>query len=430
MNKQKTSPSFLKKQHVFACGYALLMLTFFSQCKSEKKNSADVIVKNTITLEVENFDTANAITESLTVNDSTYLKLKSAGWLEYTMDVQTAGRYKVEFTGRNTDSVNQFVWIEDYARNTEGRTYNITGNVPVTNGISAIDGSPLDTGKHVIRIHADSGAMLDKVDFILIRTHVPTPQLLTQKMDGEKWELVWSDEFDGSGLPDTSKWLYDVGNWGWGNNELQYYTIGRTENARQENGNLIIEARKDDLGFAWTSARLTTRSKVSFTYGKIEFRARVPVGRGTWSAGWLLGDAYMDEKSWPLCGEIDVLEMVGFETEPETLNGLAHASIHCGAYYFKLNNQPTAITPVEDIHNTFHTYTLEWYPDSILIFIDNQKYFTYSDTSTPLSWPYNNPQNIIINLAMGGGWGGAKGMDSTLTRQSLILDYVRVYARL
>ncbi len=134
-----------------------------------------------------------------------------------------------------------------------------------------------------------------------------TPNSLKQKMKGEDWELVWSDEFDGQGLPDTTKWSYNIGDWSWGNNEPQYYTEGKLKNARQEDGHLIIEAHKNDDGNAWTSARLSTQGKQSFLYGKIEFKAKVPVGRGTWAAGWLLGDAYGDEISWHYCGEFDFL---------------------------------------------------------------------------------------------------------------------------
>jgi beta-glucanase (GH16 family) len=118
---------------------------------------------------------------------------------------------------------------------------------------------------------------------------------------------------------------------------------------------------------------------------------------------------------------------VGFELDGITGNGKTHASIHCGAYYFKLGNQPTAIANVENMSNAFHTYTLEWLPNSLAITIDGKKYFEYHDTSGNLSWPFNQPQNLILNLAMGGGWGGAQGVDPTMTSQKFIIDYVRIY---
>jgi beta-glucanase (GH16 family) len=142
-----------------------------------------------------------------------------------------------------------------------------------------------------------------------------------------------------------------------------------------------------------------------------------------------LGNDYVDEKSWPYCGEIDIMESVGFEIDDETSNGKAHASIHCPAKYFKLNNQPTGIIDVENMENEFHNYTLEWSAEGMTAFVDDVPYFTYDDTTDEMTWPYDKAQNIIINLAMGGGWGGAQGMDESVTSQMLVIDYVRVYKR-
>jgi beta-glucanase (GH16 family) len=260
-----------------------------------------------------------------------------------------------------------------------------------------------------------------------MKEHRDTPKVYTQKMDGKEWTLVWSDEFEGSGLPDTTKWSYNFGNWGWGNNEPQYYTSSRIENARLENGTLIIEARKNDDGNEWTSARLTTQGKESFLYGRIEFRAKVPVTRGTWSAGWLLGDEYRDELSWPYCGEIDVLECVGFEIDDSTGNGKNHATCHTRSYYFKQGNQIGSEIAVSAMNTTFHTYAIEWYPDVIYGFLDGEKYYTYDMNKDELEWPFDKAQNIIVNLAIGGGWGGAKGIDESVESHQYILDYVRVY---
>jgi beta-glucanase (GH16 family) len=367
-------------------------------------------------------------------NNTGRVKTSTPGWLEYKLNVPVAGRYKICLYGATSDSSELVCWIEDHADNKDGRTYNITGNMVLNKAAMAgnqnmveKDGSPLDTGVHLIRLHYDKGATFDKICFEPLRKLRMTPLILTQRTEGKEWKLVWSDEFNGSGLPDSSKWTFDIGNWGWGNNELQYYTVNRLENARQENGNLIIEARKDDGVYPWSSARLTTRGKESFVYGKIDFRAKVPAGRGTWAAGWLLGDAYRDELSWPYCGEIDVLENVGFEMDQKTGNGKTHASVHCGAYYFKLGNQPTSIVDVSNMNNEYHNYSMEWKRDGITIFIDGKKYFEYHDTSNNLTWPFSKPQNLILNLAMGGGWGGAKGMDPDIKSAKFIIDYVRVY---
>lgn len=361
----------------------------------------------------------------------------SGGWMTFEVPVQIAGRYKAQVHLSSVSGEPVSCWIEDYYTNKDGRTYNITGSMelPVTDLSGTYitlhkDGSPLNTGTHPMKLHVSGGeAAIDWIRFSLIREREVTPEVLTQNTGGDEWVIAWSDEFETDGMPDETKWTYDIGNWGWGNNELQYYTVARSENARVENGNLIIEARKYDMAEPWTSARLTTRGKTSFVYGRIEFRAKVPKERGNWAAGWTLGDAYADELSWPYCGEIDIMECVGFEINDTTGNGLHHASVHCGAYYFKLNNQPTGITDVQNMNDEFHLYAIEWTPDYIKAYVDDLHYFTYEDTSDALTWPFNEPQNIIVNLAMGGGWGGAQGMDETITSQQLVVDYVRVYER-
>jgi len=354
-------------------------------------------------------------------------------WLSFDVKVPVAGRYQFEIEAQsNQDGVE--AWMEDYIDNKDGRTYNITGSIPIQKGESyttgVIDGSPLNAGLHPMKLHVKGGeANIKQVKFTLMKKHQLTPETLTQKTDGKEWKVVWSDEFDGTGIPDTSKWTFDIGNWGWGNNELQYYTDARTKNARLEDGNLIIEAHKDDMGQKWTSARLTTRGKVTFRYGRIEFRAKVPPTRGNWAAGWTLGDSYVDELSWPYCGEIDILETVGYEIDDETGNGEAHASVHCGAYYFKLGNHHTGTLKVEDMVNEYHIYAVDWTPEGIVATVDGKEYFSYNDTSTDLAWPFKDPQNIILNLAMGGGWGGSQGMDEEMTSQQFIVDYVRVYEK-
>ncbi|MGB0979709.1 MAG: glycoside hydrolase family 16 protein, partial [Croceimicrobium sp.] len=283
-------------------------------------------------------------------------------------------------------------------------------------------------GVHPMRLHLDRGsASIKSIKFSLIKSHQQTQNILYQNMAGEEWELVWSDEFDGEGLPDTSKWSYNIGDWGWGNNEPQYYTENKVKNARQENGHLIIEAHRNDDGHDWTSARLTTQGKYAFTYGKIEFRAMVPEGRGTWAAGWLLGNDYRDEISWPYCGEIDVLETVGYEIDDSTGSGLNHATCHTRAYYFKQGNQIGSEIAVDSMNTKFHTYEVRWYPDRIEAYLDGEYYFTYDKNANDLEWPFHNAQNIIVNLAVGGGWGGAKGIDPNYDSHQYILDYVRVY---
>ncbi len=352
------------------------------------------------------------------------------GVAEYLISIPITGRYTIDVVG-SSDSGS--IWIEDYIFNQDDRTYNITGNISMANSkksdISTVDGSPMAKGEHSIRIHVvNDDVFIDKLTFKPLLIHDSVTTVLKQEMSGNEWSLVWSDEFDQGSVPDSTKWSYNLGNWGWGNNELQYYT-NQPENARIENGQLIIKAIKNNHNEKWTSARLTTQGQVALQYGKIEFRAKVPYGRGTWSAGWLLGESYQDELSWPYCGEIDILECVGYEINDTTKNGLNHATCHTRAYYFKQGNQIGSDTTLEDMTNTFHTYSVEWYPDVIYGLVDGVRYYTYDKNTNELEWPFNNPQNIILNLAIGGGWGGAKGIDPQFNEHEFIIDYVRVYQK-
>lgn len=420
------------KYHFYLSFALLIVLTACNESEPVPSIS-DTIEPEIIEVKVE--------VESYVMADSTVIKesdkiianSEEGVWLAYDVEIPVAGRYKFEVNAKS-DADNASVWVEDYIDNTDGRTYNITGSVPIAKGdasqIASIDGSPLNKGIHKMKLHVKGeNVEVDGFTFTLMKEHQLTPQTLTQKTDGNEWKVVWSDEFDGTGIPDTDKWTFDIGNWGWGNNELQYYTDGRPENARQENGNLIIEARKNDMGQQWTSARLTTRGKVTFLYGKIEFRAKVPYNKGNWAAGWTLGDSYVDEISWPYCGEIDILESVGFEVNDETGDGIAHCTVHTPAYYFKINNQISSTKNISNISGEFHTYAVEWTPTEVKGFVDGEEYYLYDKTANEKEWPFNQPQNIILNLAMGGGWGGAEGMDETMTSQKFLIDYVRVYEK-
>jgi len=240
------------------------------------------------------------------------------------------------------------------------------------------------------------------------------------------WVLVWSDEFSYTGLPDTLFWNYDVGGHGWGNQELQYYTESRPENARVENGLLVIEARKEPMeANGYTSARLVTRDRNEWLYGRFEIRAKLPEGRGTWPAVWMLaaeheyGDSY-----WPDNGEIDIMEHVGFAP------GRIHASTHSKKYYWLIGTQRTDTIRMNDVSQAFHTYSMEWYPDSIRVFLDNSLYFTsVNDRTGWEAWPFDKPFYLILNIAVGGAWGGQQGVDESIWPQRMEVDYVRVYRK-
>lgn len=242
----------------------------------------------------------------------------------------------------------------------------------------------------------------------------------------DMWELIWSDEFEYTGLPDATKWGYDVGvgQGGWGNNEEQYYTEARLENARVGNGVLTIEARKENFqGRQYTSARLVTRDRAEWTYGRFEVRADVPFGRGTWAAIWLLyAENQYGNGSWPDNGEIDFMEYVGHD------QNRIHGTVHTDRFNSLIGTQRGSSIVIDDVENSFHVYAIEWTPRKIDFFVDDEKYFTYENDGRGWpSWPFDQPFYLILNLAIGGNWGGAQGIDDSIFPQQMQVDYVRVY---
>lgn len=239
---------------------------------------------------------------------------------------------------------------------------------------------------------------------------------------GSEWELVWSDEFDGNGLPDSQKWTYEVGYIR--NNEKQYYTEARKENIRMENGYLIIEARNEPYeGFHYTSASINTRESETWTYGRFEIMAKLPTGNGTWPAAWMLG-ANISEVGWPACGEIDIMENVGFDPHR------VHGYVHTQAYNHTIETQRGATLELEAPYDNFHLYAIEWQEDRIDFFVDEILYFTFEkESGDPDVWPFDKPHYLLLNLAIGGGWGGQQGIDDSIFPQQYIIDYVRVYQK-
>ena len=242
----------------------------------------------------------------------------------------------------------------------------------------------------------------------------------TKSQPEKKYQLAWSDEFNYTGLPDSSKWNYDVGGDGWGNNELEYYTSKRLENARVENGNLIIEARKEAFnGMHYTSARLVTNNKAAWQYGRIEVKAKIPKGRGTWPAIWMMAE---NIKVWPDDGEIDIMEHVGYN------QGVIHGTVHCKKYNHTINTQKGDTIRVHDCSDAFHVYAMEWDKDSILISVDDKTYFSFiNEHSGYDAWPFDNKMFLLLNIAVGGNWGGSKGVDETIFPVRMEVDYVRGY---
>ncbi|MHC5183185.1 MAG: carbohydrate-binding protein [Planctomycetota bacterium] len=242
------------------------------------------------------------------------------------------------------------------------------------------------------------------------------------------YTLVWSDEFNGSSI-DTTKWNFEIGNgeWGWGNNELQYYT-GRTENARTENGNLVIEARAESYGgFNYTSARMTTQSKAYWTYGKMEARIKLPYGQGMWPAFWMMPQEYWNP-GWPECGEIDIMEAVNTVAWVKSslhygqANPQNHQSYGSANYYLPGGG---------NFSQDFHVYGMEWEEGLFKFFVDGvQIGSTTSWWATYEAWPapFNRPFFFILNVAVGGQWPGSPN-GSTVFPQQMLVDWVRVYQK-
>jgi beta-glucanase (GH16 family) len=247
----------------------------------------------------------------------------------------------------------------------------------------------------------------------------PSPTSTAPPAGPAGWSLVFADEFDSGGAPDPAKWGHELGYIR--NNEKQYYT-SRTENVRIEGGNLIIEGRKEAYqGYAYTSASINTRGRFELLYGRVEVRAKLPAGTGAWPAVWMLG-TNISQAGWPACGEIDIMENVGFD--PLRI----HASVHTSAYNHTNGTQKSANTSIASPSDEFHVYAMEWFADRIDVFVDGQKFFTFRNEGTGArAWPFDKPHYLLVNLAVGGGWGGQKGIDDSRLPYRYLVDYVRIY---
>ena len=259
--------------------------------------------------------------------------------------------------------------------------------------------------------------------------------------DTRDWTLAWADEFDGDGAPDSLRWSYNIWPARKVNDEDQAYT-DRLENVRVEDGHLILEAHKEDYDDAsYTSGRIHSEGKGDVFYGRIEVRAKLPAGQGTWPAIWMLpSDPYRyatncsapdewqgspDCDAWPNSGEIDIMEHVGFD-----MNNV-HGTVHNRAYFWVNWEQRKGSIEAGDVSEAFHVYALEWTPDRLDIFLDGTRYFTYVNDGTGWrSWPYDHPFNLILNVAVGGFWGRAGGpIDDSIFPTRMEVDYVRVYTQ-
>lgn len=242
---------------------------------------------------------------------------------------------------------------------------------------------------------------------------------------GLDYQLVWSDEFDYTGLPDSSKWYLETGGSGWGNGESQYYTRNDADNAYVSDGYLTITAIKEQYNNnEYTSARLNSTNEGSFLYGRFDIMAKLPSGTGVWPAIWMLPTNW-EYGNWPASGEIDIMEYVGYDVNT------IYYTIHTAAYNHMQGTQIGGHDTYSDVSNTFHKYSLEWLPDVLVWYIDDVEVFRYSvptganvDSTT---WPFDIEFHLMLNIAVGGSWGGAQGVNDDIFPQEMVIDYVRVY---
>jgi beta-glucanase (GH16 family) len=258
--------------------------------------------------------------------------------------------------------------------------------------------------------------------------------IFTLSVYASESKLVWSDEFNYTGLPDKTKWDYEEGFVR--NREMQFYTRGRKQNARVENGVLTIEGRKENFpnpkytpdsknwrqkrkSAEYTSASLITLNKAAWKYGRIEVRAKLPRGKGVWPAIWMMGEN-RPQVHWPACGEIDIMEYIGRNTNT------VYATVHYPSDRGKHKSNGKHIT-TQKPYNDFHIYAIEWDSDKIEFFFDNRKYHTFNidDAGKGEDNPFRKPQYLLINLALGGSWG--RDIDDTILPAQYQIDYVRIY---
>ena len=245
------------------------------------------------------------------------------------------------------------------------------------------------------------------------------------------YTLVFADEFSSDGLPNPEKWAYDTHRnaEGWYNNELQYYSAARPDNVRVDAGRLIIEAKRetvDSAAFAdfggqdYTSGRLFTQGKAAWTYGFYEIKAKLPCGRGTWPAIWMLPED--PDVTWPNGGEIDIMEHVGYEPN------VIHHSVHTKAFNFNKGTQRTTEFELPTACTQFHRYQLLWTPKALIFGVDDTPRFAFRKMRSGKSrWPFDEPMHLLLNVAVGGDWGGRKGVDDDAFPQAMEIDHVRVY---
>jgi len=287
--------------------------------------------------------------------------------------------------------------------------------------------------------------MFKKITFLIILINlvlvISCSKEKKETIVSNNYSLVWADEFEYSGKPESTKWRFENGFIR--NNEKQYYTDS-LKNVRVEKGYLIIEARKEKIANAkfksedykdkswlhyipkietaqYSSASLSTKDLAEWTYGKIEVKAKLPRGIGQWPAIWMLG-ANKKEVGWPKCGEIDIMEHVGFNKDS------IFGTIHTQAYNHRLGTQRGKKIFIDNPYDAFHIFSIEWTPEKIDFLLDGVVYnHIVNEHKSIEEWPFDQPFHLKLNIAIGGGLGGQKGIDDSVFPQQMVVDYVRVY---
>jgi beta-glucanase (GH16 family) len=246
------------------------------------------------------------------------------------------------------------------------------------------------------------------------------------------YTLAWSDEFSSANgsAPDATKWTYDLGGGGWGNQELESYT-SRTQNVQIQNGNLVITALQenytgtDGIARNYTSARLKTQNLFTQAYGRFEARIKIPKGQGIWPAFWMLGND-ISQNGWPKCGEIDIMENIGREP------GIVHGSLHGPSSVAHTSDSTATVSlpPGKNYSDDFHIYAIQWEPGTVRFYVDSDNYATLTQAQWPVGgqWVFDHPFFMIMNVAIGGAWPGSPDA-STQFPQQMLVDYVRVYSK-
>ena len=275
----------------------------------------------------------------------------------------------------------------------------------------------LELTDDLLSVRGDHKPILEDIEIAYY--HEFRPEDYDPNQDDDFTELVWQDEFDTDGAPDVEKWNYDIGKGsnGWGNNESQYYT-DRTDNVTVSDGTLKITAKKESYeGAEYTSARMKTQDKYDFTYGRVDVKAKLAGGGGTWPAIWMLG-SNISTVGWPKCGEMDIMEYVG--NNPGTVQSAIHTPSSSG------NTVNLKSSPITNETSEFHIYSVIWSGDQISFLIDNERFYTYKPATLDQStWPFDASQFLILNVAMGGNLGGS--IDPDFSESVMEIDYVRVY---